>query len=97
MADVGDLDGQEVIGVRQEGHDIAIYRLGPDYFATHNTCTHQFAHLSEGYVVDECIECPLHQGLFDIRTGKAQGGLVKTDLRTYPVRIEGDRIMVLFD
>lgn len=97
VANVGDLDGQEILGIRKDGYDVAVYRLESDYFATHNICTHQFAHLSEGYVVDGCIECPLHQGLFDIRTGKAQGGIVKTDLRTYPVRIEDGRIMVLLD
>jgi nitrite reductase/ring-hydroxylating ferredoxin subunit len=97
VAAVSDLDGLEVLGIRKDGRDIAIYRLGPDFFATHNICTHQFAHLSEGYVVDGCIECPLHQGLFDIRSGKAQGGIVKTDLKTYPVRVEDGQIMVLLD
>ena len=43
------------------------------------------------------MECPLHDGLFDIRTGKAQGGPVGKDLRTDPVRVEGTRLLVRID
>jgi 3-phenylpropionate/trans-cinnamate dioxygenase ferredoxin subunit len=95
VANRADLDGQEVIGLQHDGLSIALYRLEGEYFATDNICTHQFAFLSEGCVVDGCIECPLHQGMFDIRTGKAQGGLVKVDIKTYPIRIEGGRIHVM--
>ncbi len=97
VADIAILDGQEIVGVRHGDQDIALYRLEGEIYATHNICTHQFAFLSEGYVVDGCIECPLHQGMFDIRTGKAQGGVVKTDLRCYPVRVEGSRVLVDLD
>ncbi|MGD9923447.1 MAG: non-heme iron oxygenase ferredoxin subunit [Pseudorhodoplanes sp.] len=97
VAGTGDFGGQDVLGIKKNDTDIALYRLDAEYFATQNICTHQFAFLSEGYVVDGCIECPLHQAMFNIKTGKGCGGLAKTDLKTYPVKVEGDRIFVLID
>jgi 3-phenylpropionate/trans-cinnamate dioxygenase ferredoxin subunit len=97
VAGLEELQDRDVLGVKLQGTDIAIYRLADGYFATANICTHQFALLSEGYVVDGCIECPLHQAMFDIRTGKGQGGLAKEDLKTYAVKVEVDRILVQWD
>ncbi len=60
---------------------VALYRFGEDYLATGNVCTHQYALLSDGFVEDGCVECPLHQAVFDLRTGKALSGPVSKDLR----------------
>lgn len=97
VAGLEELQDRDVLGTKLQGVDIAIYRLADGYFATQNICTHQFAFLSEGYVVDGCIECPLHQAMFDIKTGKGQGGPAKEDLKTYPVKIEAGRILVQVD
>lgn len=83
-----------VTGVNVDGTTIALYRLGDDVFATHGICTHALAFLSEGWVEDGKIECPLHQGQFDIRTGKALCSPVTEDLRVYPVRRDGDDILI---
>jgi nitrite reductase/ring-hydroxylating ferredoxin subunit len=97
VADTADLDGRDVIGVEIGDLRLAIYRVEDGYYATADRCTHQAARLSEGEVVECYIECPLHYGLFDIRTGKAQGAPVSVDLRTYPVQVEGTRILVRTD
>ena len=68
-----------------------------EIYATHGICTHALALLSEGWVEDGKIECPLHQGQFDIRTGKALCAPLTQDLRTYAVRLEGDNIFVDLD
>ena len=73
---------------------IAIFNLGGDFFATDDICTHAYASLAEGYIEDDCVECPLHAGRFDIRTGKAQGVPVTEDIKTYKVKIDGDEIYV---
>lgn len=75
-------------------HEIAIFNLGGEFFATDDTCTHAYASLSEGYVEDGCVECPLHAGVFDIRTGEAKEMPVTEDIKTYPVRVEGEDIYV---
>nr|WP_245826511.1 non-heme iron oxygenase ferredoxin subunit [Oceanibacterium hippocampi] len=89
-----DLSDGEVMGVEVEGVPLAVYNVDGEFFATHNICTHAFALLSDGYVEDGKIECPLHQGIFDIRTGKAESGPVEDDVRTFTVRIEGDDLLV---
>lgn len=94
IADMSDLAGRDVIARDCAGKSVAVYRLGGEYYATQNLCTHANACLSDGEVVDGYIECPAHFGLFEIRTGKAAGAPVTRDLAVYPVRVEGTRIEV---
>lgn len=75
-------------------HQIALFNLGGEFYATDDICTHAYASLSEGYVEDGCVECPLHAGLFDIKTGKAMGVPVIEDIKTFPVRVEGEDIYI---
>jgi nitrite reductase/ring-hydroxylating ferredoxin subunit len=75
-------------------NQIAVFNLGGEFFATGDVCTHAYASLSEGYVEDGYVECPLHAGLFDIKTGEAQGVPVVEDIKTYPVRVDGEDIYV---
>jgi nitrite reductase/ring-hydroxylating ferredoxin subunit len=96
-ADAADLEGKSVIGVECDDLKLAIFRLADQFYATASVCTHASALLSEGEVVECYIECPAHYGLFDIRTGKAQGAPVSRDLRTYPVKVEGGRLLVRLD
>lgn len=79
-----------VIGEQQ----IAIFNLDGEFYATDDVCTHAYASLSEGYIEDGFVECPLHAGLFDIKTGKAQGVPVIEDIKTFAVRVEGEDIYV---
>ncbi|HYF57327.1 MAG TPA: non-heme iron oxygenase ferredoxin subunit [Burkholderiaceae bacterium] len=77
----------DVIAARAGERAIAIYRVDGEFFATEDRCTHGEARLSEGFVIDHCIECPLHQGQFDIRTGAALCEPVTEPIRVYPVRV----------
>lgn len=83
-----------VTGVEINGLDIALYKLDGAFYATGNICTHQHAYMSDGYVDDGCIECPLHQALFDIRTGAVVDGPTKSPLPVYATKIDGDAILV---
>ena len=57
--------------VRIDGTGVLVFRLEDGYYATQSTCTHMFAPLSRGKVVDGCmVQCPLHRARFDIRTGE---------------------------
>ncbi len=93
VAAAAEIPEGDVVGRVVEGREIALYRLGDDVFATDATCTHGSASLCGGFVEpDGTIECPLHQGRFDIRTGRALCEPLERDLRTHPVRQEGGRI-----
>ena len=76
------------------GMAIAVFRQGEALHALHDLCTHGHARLSEGYIEDGCIECPLHQGLFEISTGKPCGGPVTEAVRSYPVKVFAGRVAV---
>jgi apoptosis-inducing factor 3 len=86
-----------VIGVEIEGVPVALYQLGDQVYATHGICTHALAFLADGFVEDGKIECPLHQGLFDIRTGKALCAPLTEDIKTYPVKVEDGTVFVDLD
>lgn len=83
-----------VLGIELEGTPLALYNLGGKIYATHGVCTHALAILAEGFVEDGKIECPLHQGLFDIRTGKALCAPLTEDIQTFAVEVEGDDVLV---
>jgi 3-phenylpropionate/trans-cinnamate dioxygenase ferredoxin component len=84
----------EPLSVTLGEEKIALYLLDGEVYATHNVCTHQYALLSDGYMEDGCIECPLHQGKFDIKTGAAMCAPVTQAVRVYPVQVDGESIMV---
>jgi phenylpropionate dioxygenase-like ring-hydroxylating dioxygenase large terminal subunit len=86
----------EVIGVKVDDLDVALFRLGDAVHATSGICTHAFASLADGFVepADGTVECPLHQALFDIRTGKALCAPATEDLKVYPVRIDGSDVLI---
>ena len=96
-AKVSALDQRDVVQAVCGGQRLAIYRVDDAYFATSDACPHQGASLSEGCVVEGFIECPLHFGLFDIRTGAADGSVTASAVRTFPTRVEHDEIHVDLD
>lgn len=57
-------------------------------------CTHGAANLCDGYFDGINIECPLHQGLFDARTGQALAAPARVKLRMIESRVEGDIVQV---
>ena len=71
---------------------LALFRIGEQVFAVDAVCTHGHARLCEGFVEGFDIECPLHQGRFDLRSGAATCAPAVDALKTYPVRIEGGRV-----
>lgn len=73
---------------------IAIFRIGDEVFALSDLCSHGHARLSDGYVEDGCVECPLHQGLFDIRTGAPRCAPVTEAVRAFPIRIVDSRVEI---
>ena len=94
VASINEIDRDGVLGLDVDGSPVALYRLGNEVFATAGICTHALAILSDGFVEDGKIECPLHQGQFDIRSGEALCAPVTEDLRTYAVKLEGDDVFI---
>jgi len=78
---------------------VALYRLSDGYYATEDTCSHAQASLAAGDIdLDECtIECPYHASLFDIRTGQVLALPASKPIKTYPVKVVDDEVLVEVD
>ena len=76
---------------------IAIYNVGGTFYATDNECTHGAASLAEGILEDGIIECTLHFGAFNVKTGEAVQAPCFTALRTYKVVVQDGQVMVDLD
>ena len=85
---------QGAVAIEVEGLRIALWAIDDEVYATGNICTHAFAYLTDGHIENGCIECPLHQGLFDIRSGKALSAPVTKDIATYAVKQEDEFVWV---
>ncbi|MDH7798263.1 MULTISPECIES: non-heme iron oxygenase ferredoxin subunit [unclassified Beijerinckia] len=94
VASTADLDDGDMREAQVGATLLAIYRLGEDFYATAGICTHAYARMAEGYVEGEIIECPYHGGAFEIRTGKAVAAPCTHDLKTFPVRVDGEDVLV---
>ena len=92
VAATDDVPEDDVIGVQAAGKDLALYSVDGEFYATDNICTHGHARLCDGFLEGHEIECPLHQGRFDVRSGKAMCAPLTEDIRTYPLKVEGGRI-----
>lgn len=76
----------------------AVYRTHEgELFATDGICSHGNTHLSEGVLKGEVVECPKHNGRFNVRTGEAVKVPACVRMRTYEVDVSGGycRIRVL--
>jgi len=82
------------LAVSLRGIPIVLVRDGDKIFALHDQCTHGLARLSDGFVENGCIECPLHQGRFDLATGEPRCPPVKRAVKTYQVRRQGGRVEI---
>jgi nitrite reductase/ring-hydroxylating ferredoxin subunit len=97
VANQADIAEGEVKGLVVNGTPVALYCIDGEVLATHDTCTHAQACLSDGYLENGQIECPLHQALYDVRTGKAISGPANGDLKVFPVRLLDGLVQVDID
>ena len=73
--------------------EIALFRLGEDFYAISNVCPHQGGPLAEGEVDGDCVICPWHSWRFNIKDGTSPLS-PKLKIKTYSVRCEGDQVLI---
>lgn len=73
---------------------LAIFNLNGEFYATSDICTHEEWYLHGGVIDGDEIECPLHRGVFNIRTGVAEVYPAEDDLPTYPCRVVDGLVQV---
>jgi len=86
-----------MIGARRaviDGVPVALVRSDGELYAIHDTCSHAEVSLSDGDVSGATIECWLHGSRFDLITGRPTGLPATTSVPVYPVKIDGDDVLV---
>lgn len=79
------------------GRKVLIYNVAGEYYATDEQCTHRECSLAEGPFSGKIVTCPCHLARFDVTTGEVLSPPATIPLPTYPVKVEGNRILVGFD
>lgn len=92
--DFDTIDDEDVVRFDHDGKTFAIYRVEDRAYASDGLCTHEKVHLCDGLVMEHIIECPKHNGRFDIRDGRPLGAPVCVALRTYPARVEDGKVLI---
>jgi 3-phenylpropionate/trans-cinnamate dioxygenase ferredoxin component len=91
---LAEIPAGEALAATVDGVELAVVRNGDDVYAIYDECSHAAIPLSEGEVEGCEIECWLHGSRFDLRTGKPSGPPATDPVPTYPVRVEGDDVLV---
>ncbi len=96
VASINDIKEGNGISVVASGRKkpIAVFCCEGQFFAVTDECSHAYAPLSDSEVDHFIVTCKWHGARFDVRDGKGIGVLAYADLRTFPVRVQGDGIEI---
>lgn len=83
--------GKKVISV--SGQEVLLINIKGTIFAVENDCPHQGSPLQAAVVKDGHISCPRHGYRFNLADGNCTDHPEYT-LRTYPVELRGDDILI---
>jgi 3-phenylpropionate/trans-cinnamate dioxygenase ferredoxin component len=90
-----DIEPDDLIRFDHGTQTFVIIRTEKDeFFAMDGICSHEHVHLCGGLVMDGIVECPKHNATFDYRTGDAKRAPACINLRTFPVKVEGDEVFL---
>lgn len=94
VARVSDVPPGGLRRVEVEGRLLLLASAGARIYATDDDCTHISGALDQGELDGYTLTCPIHLARFDVRDGRVLRGPAREPLPTYPVRIEGDQVLV---
>lgn len=91
---VADLEKQWVTRVKLGTRLLAVYDTPTGVFASLALCNHGGADLCDGYFDGHIIECPLHQGAFDVRNGRAISAPATRPMKVFETRIKNEMVQI---
>lgn len=86
--------GRNCRALKIAGLQIGLYRIDGEIYALDDLCTHGNARLTEGDVEGFEVECPLHAGVFDIRSGKALSAPLTRDVRSHALQMHEGQLLI---
>jgi len=94
LAALSELKISKLLRVDHEPYSLLLAYVDGNVYAVDNTCTHEDASLAKGSLHGDCVKCPLHGSRFNLKTGEALDEPAEEKLNTYPVKIDGNDILV---
>jgi len=83
--------------VQADGRNVALFNVEGTFYAIDNTCTHRGGPLGEGALSADTVECPWHGAHFNVKTGAVTSPPAPTGVRSFPVKVEGNDVLVEID
>ena len=96
VAKVSDVPTGEMIGVEIGENRIAIANVEGQFYAFDAECTHAAGWLDLGFLEGHNVQCPVHFGEFDVKTGEAVELPASLPVGTYPVRVQGEDLEIAY-
>lgn len=93
-ARASDVPPGSVVRVEVGGHWVALANVDGHFYAIDDTCTHEEASLAAGGIVGDILACPKHGSRFNVRTGRVLSLPAVRSVAVYPVRVEGDEVLI---
>lgn len=87
------IDGEHIV-VDVDGTNIVIFKLGKQFYALEDVCTHDGAEIASGKIDGDEIICPRHGARFCIKTGAFKSAPAYENIDYFPVRIKLGRVQV---
>ena len=97
VAEVDGLPSGKMRGIEIGARRILLANVDGHFYAADDTCTHEDASLSCGFLKGEWVKCPLHGSRFNVRTGEVVDEPAEVSLRTYAVHINGNDLCLRLD
>ena len=83
--------------VAAEGRSVALFNVAGTFYAIDNPCTHRGVPLGEGELAGEVVTCPWHGAKFNVKTGEVLAPPAQNGVRSFPVKIQGNDVLVELD
>jgi biphenyl 2,3-dioxygenase ferredoxin component len=80
--------------VETAGFVLAVFNLDGEFHVIDDNCTHGPGSLSEGFIEGDVIECPFHNGQFNIKTGAVVSPPCMVPIKTYKTVVENGRVLI---
>jgi 3-phenylpropionate/trans-cinnamate dioxygenase ferredoxin subunit len=95
VASVEEIPPGGALAVPVGGRTVAVFNVDGTLHAVDDTCTHEYAPLSQGARSGEIITCPKHGSRFNVRTGRVLSLPAVVPVSTYPVKVEDGQVYIL--
>lgn len=77
-----------------DGRAVLVFRIGDDFYAVEDVCSHDGQPLTDGPLSGTAIECPRHGAKFDVRTGKPLCMPAVEPIAVFEIKTEGNNVLV---